>query len=376
MHTLTNINLPNIANTLLLPHERTVRIPLERWLDWIESTLSTLSPSEITQRHIEVLPVCYNLTALVHDSSGQHKLAKQICLQLMHWSMIAYEKTRLPSAIVVCFQPWVNINRSTYLTGNYQSSLENYQKLRQEVVSGAINLGQFKLSACQVAEVKQAHPEAIEFLSSVIMIDSLKALIHNQRYDEILCFSSLFEETEDLIAKNFLGEAKIIAYSRLEQMELAVRQVHECLKRKIAIHRTVFGLRLIEIMIQMQEHQQAKKLISGLHTPELGDLSDGNVQVYNKRYVELLAILGKTEQAVRNAQLGLEAARNINDEPLIAGYLKVLCTLNCSNPWSEQLESLKRLTHYAYLNGQEARLDVPFMSRCQNLRRHLNKYVT
>ena len=373
---MTGIPKPGLAVTistaLLLPGERIPRLPLERWA----SRLATdLDQTRKTARRIRVLArevaVLANNTALVATVQGQRGVARQQCEQQVNWHHRLGRRSRDPGLCGHAVQPWVNIGRLESLSGDWRASLNRFAHLNAYRTTDELRLGKVRIGRTGWEAVAASRTEFQQMLDAINVIDSLKTLLTNGRFEDVLTFTSRLGTQFGEILLRRSDEAMIVARCRLGDFEGACDLATAAAKQVRGWERAVFGVRLGEVLACAGDHRRAASLLGSVSatvacvSPEKkGELQSLYMLL---RLCTVCGEIGLDDHMLALARDIYNGASKADDEVFQIESLRILAEHTPASErerWREELDRLEETTDYVrYRRGGKPATPNPVLER-------------
>ena len=365
--------LPIISTNLLTPHDRPIKLPLQKWTQIVSDRFDSLkSTAENLPSEYLKIASCFNLAALIEAYAGKVDNATQLCHAQLHWLFRILETTGSLEALVSSLQPWINLGRIDYNQRRYDQALDKFRLLFDANKSADIYFDPIAISKENWSDIKRIYPETQRVIDNVFIVDSIKAMLKAKCYTKILEFHDDYISSENLSFKEYLAEAKIIALSMIgeknEAMRIAEKQVSSCLDR----NKLTFMLRQVETLIAFGNLYMAKRIIQQLYRVIKKLNIDTNPSIhtlaYGMRVAELLYLLEKKELAYEIVEAGYYGATLLDDEPLRANFLEFLIDIETNKTkialWKQELHELLNNTCYWFLKKKKTENDCSKYSSC------------
>ncbi|HEU0299792.1 MAG TPA: hypothetical protein VFR37_10065, partial [Longimicrobium sp.] len=241
----------SIVAALLLPQDRIPREPLSAWAGRLRQNVerfrrSARTPVQLSREG----SAAGNNAALIAALRGDAEGAWAACERQMWWQARLSRRARVPAIAARCVQPWVNLARLEALAGDWQGAVTRLERLRPLGKSGAIALQPLRRDGTGCSQITGSGDDDFPaVLDNMYVIDTLRALLQNRRWDEVLHFA-------DAVRRRFrpgLGlwamEAQVVAACRAGDHDRARAVACEALERPdvTAWRRVVFRMRLAEV---------------------------------------------------------------------------------------------------------------------------------
>ena len=343
---------PTISTTLLLPHERVALASLGRWAERLDTrltrcrdTLRTLSELAATVSDIA------NNTALVATHQGQPSTARTLCERQIQWQCRLARRSKTSWGLPHALQPWINLGRLDALSGKWEAALERFARLRELRDGGRIDLGPMCIGTRQ-CEALSSTPDGLRrHLTTVYVVDSLRALLLNRRFAEAADFAWKVELDCPAEPARLAVEASIIATCRLGDHASAENLAAMALDRARGWDRAVFQLRMAEVLGCAGERVRAAEILSRsaavLEGVSLGRKKKPDVLPALVRFASACAEVDLHSEALDLARDTREAARAGGDEVVEIESLRILARLSpAPQQWRDALGELETATDY------------------------------
>ena len=383
-------SLPLISTNLLTPHDRPIKLPLQKWTQIVSDRfldarslapvgdagshrfISLKSTAKNSPSEYLKIASCFNLAALIEAYAGKVDNAAKLCHAQLLWLFRISETTSSLEALVSSLQPWINLGRIDYNQRRYEQALHKFRLLFDANKSAGIYFKPITISQEKWAEIKRVYPETQQVIDNVFIVDSIKAMLKEKHYTKILEFYDDYILVESLSFKEYLTEAKIISLCMIgennEAMKVAEKQVIFCLDR----NKVTFMLRQVETLIAFGNLYKAKKIIQQLYLviKRLNIDTSPNIHTlfYGMRIAELLCLLEKKELAYVIVEAGYYGATLLDDEPLRANFLEFLIGIETDKTkldlWKQNLHDLLSNTCYWFLKKKNIENDCSEYSNC------------
>ena len=358
-----------VSTALLLPQDRIPRGPLTTWAERLASDLVHYRRSFRKVRDLcAAVARNANNTALVASMQGAASVARLLCQQQISWHYRLSKRSRDPAIAAHAVQPWVNLARLDGMSGDWRAALARLARLQDYRARGRTYLGfvQVPESGWQVAASTRPSFEAT--LDAMYVIDSLKVLLLNREFTEVLAFASHLPPDCPDGLKRFVSEASAVAAARLGDAEGARRIALTALEIAQGWERVVFKIRIAEIS-GVADTAQARNVAA----PVVAVIQE--VSPAKKSSLQILYILQRLSTLCREIGMDGEAcsvAKDVYDAARAAGdevfEIESLRTLSVTAPsaergrWREALSWLEESTlHQRYHRGEREVLRSPVL---------------
>jgi hypothetical protein len=305
-----------------------------------------------------------NNTALIAAHRGEVEVARGICQRQIRWIGRLGRRAGKPGLAAHVVQPWVNLGRLDALEGDWNGALERFAQLTTYRATGWLRLGMVCIDGTGWETVATARREFEAVLENNYVIDSLKALLMNRRYRELITLVDGLGEARraDILRRS--REGCVVAHARLGEFERAVEIAAATAKEFGNWTRVIFRLRLAEVLASAGDLDAAADVLRPLAAVIV------QVSAETKRQLSFLYTIHRLATACAEAGLEHEAAvlgrdvlasaRDLDEEVFQIEILRMLATLStsCSDAeresWHEALDQLEVGTEYRRYRRSEA----------------------
>jgi hypothetical protein len=343
-----------VSSGLLLPQARIPRIPLAEWAETLSRRLARCRTAFLPPRELalEVAGISNN-AALLAALHGDRDQAWTLCERQIEWQHRCSRRVGDPAIAAHGVQPFVNLGRLEALAGNWEEALARFARLKGYRSEGEVDLGQVCVERAGWQAVSGSREDFDRLLENMYVVDSLKALLQNRRFEEALVFTA---ELRPQIRPELLllaREAEVVAWSWIGRHRHARRVAEDAARETRAWERAVFRLRLGETLGASGDVEGAATALRPL-AEVAAQLSPGrrrDLQVLYVlvRLVGACAETGLVEAATAVARAAYEGARATGDEVFQIECLRFLTSAAPADErdgWCEALEALERSTLY------------------------------
>ena len=313
-------------DTLLEPN-RQIRRPLRAWAGDIVLSLREQEardePSPIA------LSIAWNLAALIAAHRGDLAGAEDICLRSLAWSARGRGPEDEARRVVLAIQPWINIGRLRRLAGRADEALAHFDLLAPFDAGRAVTLGPAVLDAATWQRADAADPSLRHVLRTVLVNDSLRALLSARRHDDALSFASAVRPRCEPAQIPYLEEAGAVACAHLGRTEAALAAAAGPGWESAGMHgQMVSAACRIGVLMLRGEITEAARLAHALCATALvlrvADGDDPRVLRLFHHLGGLAVQLDLRGPAAAIFSAGLAGARRLEDEPLEIAFLDAL----------------------------------------------------
>lgn len=356
--------MPTISTAFLLPQDRLPHLPLESWAAKLLSNLARTRRAVRSPRGYAaaVAPIANN-AALIASQEGLPEEAAALCEAQLRWQRRFARRASDRAIVAHGIQPWVNLGRLDALARRSQAALDRFELLAQYAAQGALTLGHTRIADDDWQVVTDSQVGFVRLLENMRVIDSLRALLLDARYDDVIAFGETVRAARRDGLGSFGDEATIIAASLQENHELAITTARAARDGVNGWLRVVLQIRLAEAVARAGDLVAAGRVIgpvtrtlSGLSAEARGQLEALHV---TQRAAIVCAELDLEDAAVAMARQAYAGAVNASDEVIQIDSLGVLALFHTGSErrrYEETLTSLRERTCYArYRLGKRRR---------------------
>jgi hypothetical protein len=336
-----------VSATLLMPQDRVARPAVPVWAARLRERLARARAGERRAwHHAEAVSGLANNAALIAAFQGAADTAEALCRGQIRWQDRMGRRARDPRIAQLGVQPWVNLGRLEALSGDWPAALERFARLRHPGADGRLCLGSARIAAD--GRSSDGSTSFGGFLRNVYVGDSLKALLSNRRWEEVLAFADGLDGDARTSAR--VDEARIVAWCRLGEAERAIEAAERGARRAGGWVRAVFALRRAEALGVAGRTDEAAELLASMAGVMARLSPDACARLENLYVVHRVAqACGEVGLREDSAALGGAAARaavEAEDEVLRIEALRVACAAGVEEE-AETLAALEGSTGYA-----------------------------
>jgi hypothetical protein len=307
-----------------------------------------------------------NNAGLIAAHRGELPTAWRITERQVWWQGRLSRRSGDVGVAAHAVQPWVNLGRLEALSGRCDQALARFAVLSTYNVADRLEIGCMQVGASGWMAVSRSRQKFLDFLDAVYVIDSLKAMLLNRRYDLVRPFAERVGTESGL--RWSCEEACVVAETRTGDFAGAVARAEEAARQASGWRRAVLRLRLGEAHACAGELDLAHTVLSKL----AGIVRQVSSEV--KAKPELMPItarlagacheVGLADDACAVARDVLQGARTANDEMIQIEMLKLLADASPedeSQAWREATDAAVEATDYArFRRGAPPRPDPVF----------------
>lgn len=350
---------PAIAGTLLLPQDRIAREPLSCWASRLMAELEQERRAEwLAREHAAVLGGIGNNAALIAAHQGHSDTARAICEAQLGCQLRWAGKTGDAAISGHAMQPWINLGRLDAIAGEWEAALARFAAFAGARAGAPLRLGAVQTDGVAWQVIGDTPAEFAEFTERVRIVESLKALLGNRRWAEVLAFAEEVPPELGVGTARLVREARIVALAQAGRHMEAEASARDGLRDSAGWEQLVFQLRLAEVIAMAGSPARAAGLLGPVLRAGL-DLPAATCGRLQPLYVLTRAAVaacevGMHDEAVRLARRLLEGARSAGDEIFELGCLRLLAAAARADErpgWKEALGRLRSGTEYVRERG-------------------------
>jgi hypothetical protein len=358
---------PMIAGTLLLPQDRIAREPLSCWASRLTADLGRERRAEWPPREqAAVLGGIANNAALIAAHHGYPARARAICEAQVRCHLRRAVDTGDAAISGHALQPWINLGRLDAIAGEWEVALARFASLAGARAGAPIRLGTVQTDGVGWQVIGDTPNQFAEFVERVRIVESLKALLANRRWAEVLAFAEEIPPELGTGTARLVREARIVALVQAGWHVEAEESARDGLRDSAGWEQMVFQLRLAEVIAMAGSIARAAGLLRPVLRAGLG-LPAATCGMLQPLYVLTRAAaaaheVGMYEEAACLARRLLEGARFARDEIFELGCLRLLAAAARANErpgWKEALDRLRSETEYVRERGAVDRPSGP-----------------
>lgn len=295
---LVGVPAATISTALLLPQDRIAREPLDSWAVRLAAALKRCRERVRTAREFSgIVSGITNNVALMVLHGGDPRASRTLCRAQLRWQSRHARRSHDPEVAGNCVPPWVNLGRLESLDGAWQAALDRFAALMRYEGDGGILLGTTRVRFARGAAGGPRTPFE-SGLAAAYVIDSLRALLVNGRFAEVVAFAG-----EDAAGHRWWrAEATAVAACRLGDFDLADRTLGDALREARGWARAIFKLRRAEVIACAGDPERAAHVLR----PVAATMAQVSPAV--KGQLQSLYVLLRLAQACAEAGLNAEAA--------------------------------------------------------------------
>jgi hypothetical protein len=346
-----------LSTTLLVPLDRAPRRPVDAWTrDLHGRLLRTRSGERRVLDYAETLAGIGNNAGLIAAFQGERDRARMLCERQMAWQHRMGRRARAPEVERHAVQPWINLGRLDALDGDWEGALARFAKL---VARGGN--ARLCLDLMQISRQGEAASGFGTLLYYVYVVDSLKALLLNRRWAEVLDFAQRCERRDETAAAA-LDEAQVVAWCRLGEPARAAGVANRARALQRAWGKVLFRLRAGEATACAGRVDAAGAELESLANvlERLGPraMAHSDTMPLVLRVAQACAAAGREDPAVALARRVVAGAEAAEDETIQIEALRVVAG-GAGSAEALPLERLERDTGYARYRRGEGGPPIP-----------------
>jgi hypothetical protein len=360
-----------ISTTLLLSRNRIPRFELRGWAARLKRQLERCLGSIRGRRDfaLEVAGVSNN-AALIATHMARPSLARSLCERQIYWQHRLSRRARDKAIAAHGLQPWINLGRLDALLGRWETALTHFTRLNALRTAGRIHLGSVCLDVRRWEAVAPSRREFEHFLENIYVLDTLKALISNRRFEDALIFPRQVAPEGRVRLAPQIAEAGVVAHGGLGEFQQAHDLAAEFARLSRGWDRAIFRIRQAETLACAGEGREAAAVLLPL-ARVVGQLStestsDPSALMVVGRLAGVCREVGLDETAGGIALKVHEGACAVGDEAVQIESLRILAAVSPASEisvWEETLARAEKSTGYTrYRRGVPAPPD-PMIAR-------------
>ncbi|MFL5385176.1 MAG: hypothetical protein ACJ8GN_21875 [Longimicrobiaceae bacterium] len=238
-----------IATGLLLPQDRVPRAPLGTWASRLVGELEAGRRALRQPRRVAGLVAgIANNAALMAAYVGSRATAERLCKRQMTWQRRLARRSGDPAITAHAIQPWINLGRLEAVTGNWSGAVSRFARLAGYRLDGWVEVDCIRIDGSGWQAVAPSREKLEQTLDAVYVVDSLKALLMNRRFEEAAAFANGLGADRDGGLLQRADEARVVSACRLGDFRTARRVAEAAEAETGGWNRAVFRLRLAEVL--------------------------------------------------------------------------------------------------------------------------------
>lgn len=347
---------PTISTAIFGTQDRIPRHPLPRWAAELRARLRRSLREDRTAAELsETVGGLGNNAALIAAQRGDGAAAWRLCERQMWWQHRLSRRARDGAVAFRCVQPWVNLARIEAMTGRCDQALERLRPLGVRRPGAGLALSPARGDGLGCQPIPHTDAESEMLLENIYVLDTLKALLQNRRWEEAAAFAGRLEADGRGRLALWGQEAAVVAACRLEDFDRAEAIARAALRRDDVARwdRAAFVLRLAEVLACAGDVDGARAALARLAAAAAGLSEAGRGQleaVYLlARVAAACAEVGMDGAAVEVARVVHQGATAADDETMRIEALRILAQRAPAAErvvWEEALDALENSTGY------------------------------
>lgn len=348
---------PLLSTTLLVPLDRMPRRPVDTWTRDLQARLRQIRRGERRLLHYaETLSGIGNNAGLIAASQGERGSARMLCERQMAWQHRMGRRARAPEVERHAVQPWINLGRLDALDGDWEQAVTRFARLVARGGDARLCLGLMQIS--RRGESVSAFGTLLYY---VYVVDSLKALLLNGRWAEVLDFARRCERRDETVSAA-LDEAQVVALCRLGEPDQAAGVARRALALQRAWGKVLFRLRGAEAAAcagRLDAAGAALELLAGpLQRLEPRAMAHPDTMPLVLRVAQACAATGRAGAAAALANRVVKGAEAAEDETIWIEALRIVAGA-AGEVDASLLGRLERETGYARYRRGEGGPPIP-----------------
>lgn len=365
---------PSITTMLLMWQDRIPRAPLADWTRRLRQDVARVRREcRAAVPLSEAGGTAGNNAALIAAQRGDRGAAWTLCEQQMWWQHRLSRRAGRAEISAGCVQPWVNLARLEGMAGEWEDAVARLELLRPRGRGSPIALRPLRSDGSGCQQIAESGEDFRNVVDSIYVTDTLKILLQNRRFVEVLTFAAGVQHAFRPIIELRTSEATVVASCLGGDFDGARRTAQAALERPdvTAWRRMVFRLRLAEIDICAGELERAAVLLVPLVRGARA-LSVKARSVLQPLYILMgLATAchqaGLIDDAASVAAGVYEGATAAGDEVFCIQSLRILTVTAPEeerSSWREMLRDVEQATEYRQFRtrGAQPPVDTAFQA--------------
>lgn len=342
-----------MATTFLIPQDRIARRPLAEWAAELTTRVHAAQRgARRTHELADQLGSVGNMAGLIAASRGDMAKAWSLTERQLWWHGRQARRSRDATVTAYALQPWINLGRLEALTGKWQAALARLDGLTTFPLAERLEMGCVQFSGSAWRALVPSRERFLEFLETVFISDSLKAMLLNRRFELVHPFVARFSGIEGEM-RWMCEEACVVAECQAGEPAAAAARALAAARQANGWPRAVFRLRAAEAYACADMRDAA--------VPILEQLAGVIVQLgaEHKNTPQLITIIARLGAVCREAGLDhathavaadvLGLARTAGDEPVMIEMLRLLAATAPAaerQAWADAAAGVEQTTEY------------------------------
>ncbi|HEU4561439.1 MAG TPA: hypothetical protein VFS20_26535 [Longimicrobium sp.] len=344
----------SIAAAILTPQDRIPREALAPWAArLLVSANQALANVRRTRALVSELWFAGNNAGLIAAHRNEMQTAWRITERQVWWQGRLSRRSGDAGMAAYAVQPWVNLGRLEALNGLCDQALARFATLSTYEVADRLEIGCMQVGGSGWMALWPSGREFLDYLSAVYVIDSLKAMLLNRRYDMVRPFAERVGTESPL--RWSCEEACVVAETRTGDFAGAVARAADAARQASGWRCAVLRLRLAEAHACAGEIERAQAILSQLAgvvkqvSPEVK--AKPELMPITARVATACHEVGLADDACAVAREVLQGARTANDEMIQIEMLKLLANASPEHEaeeWRDAADAAVEATDYAH----------------------------
>lgn len=349
----TTLPSATIAGAILTPQDRLARKPLGSWGEELIRRLDEARRViRDTRRFAGELAFVGNGAGLIAAHRGDMGSAWRIMERQIWWHGRMARRSGDAALTAHALQPWVNLGRLESLTGRWREALSRFGGLTAFETAGRLEMGCVRLGGESWSALMASREQFVGFLDSVYVADSLRAMLLNHRFEEVIPFVRRLGTADS--SPWIREEACIVADCCMGGFGTALSRARAAAREARGWERVVLRLRAAEVHACAGEVSQAATLLASLaevvQRVSAGQHANPRLMPVTARLANACHEAGLGREADAVARRVLEGARAARDEMIEIEMLRLLAATAPERErpgWREASEHAEASTDYA-----------------------------
>jgi hypothetical protein len=343
-----------ISTTLLLPGDRLPREPLGAWAERLGAQMDrSMGDVRQTRRLAGLVAGISNNAALIAAHEGRREVARVLCQGQITWQYRLARRSRDIAIAAHGIQPWVNLGRLEALAGDVEAALERFAPLASYRGSGWITFGRVRVHGTLWSALSASQEGLLQALDTMYVVDSLRALLMNRRFEETLAFVAGLEADLNEGLRLGAAEAVVVAACSLGDTDRARDAAARAARETRGWSQAVFRLRLAETLACAGSVNRARDhlrpVLAAMRQVSAEKKREPNKLLVLLRLAGACAEVGLGDDAGQLAREAYDGARAARDEVFEIESLRLLSTWTPPSrgaQWRDALARLEESTRY------------------------------
>lgn len=299
----------------------------------------------------------YNMGALMHFHYGDFDRAGLLCHRAIELCQMFAARNSDPRWIGNMIQPYINLGRLAAAAGCRQTSLRIYEEIFALFNEGrTLTIDGFAIPASMLEILERDEPTLRVVSRNVYVLDSLRALLIDGNYLELMRF---LDRVEEPVPHQRLAmmEARVRALTAKGEFADALHLAKELVKNTVESGGSpAIYILVADIYRRCDKHTDAKKILDhaercmGQAAPKIDNRAEVGYMFYRLALCRYL--IQDLERSYLNAKTALAFAQVVDDEVGIIKLLILLVKISQSSEggdpssWCRELVAASAVSYY------------------------------